>query len=213
MNKNMWGEALYTATYLLNRLPTETLKVTPYEMLERKRPKMNNLQIFGSVAFAKILGPLKKLDKRSKKLRFVGYAPLEYRLWDENKKNIILARDVKFETEETMKYKEERLKRRFLFEDAEDKQVESEENNQNEQEEKNEESSDEVESDEDFQSEDGEKDKKEDKVIKENDETDIRKSGRNKRTPAKFNDYELGKFKDYVYLTYSEATNGTDKEK
>jgi len=52
MNKNMWGEALYTATYLLNRLPTDTLKVTPYEMMEKKRPKMNNLQIFGSVAYA-----------------------------------------------------------------------------------------------------------------------------------------------------------------
>jgi len=40
-----------------------------------------------------ILGPLKKLDKRSKKFRFVvcGYAPLGYILWDENKKNIILA--------------------------------------------------------------------------------------------------------------------------
>jgi len=86
MNKDMWGEALYTATYLLNRLPTETLKVTPYEMLEEKTQKMNNLQVFGSVAYAKI--PLKKLDKRNKKFRFVEYAPLGYRLWDENKRNI-----------------------------------------------------------------------------------------------------------------------------
>jgi len=42
-------------------------------MLEKKRPKMNNLQIFGSVTYVKILGPLKKLDKRSKKLRFIEY--------------------------------------------------------------------------------------------------------------------------------------------
>jgi len=178
--------------------------------LEEKTQKMNNLHVFGSVAYAEI--PLKKLDKKSKKFRFVGYAPLGYRLWDENKKNIILARDVKFETKETKKYKEECLKRRFLLEDAEDKQEESEEFNQNEQEENNEESSDEEES-EDFLNEDWEKDKKEDIVIKENNETDIRKSGRHKRTPAKFNDYELGKFKDYVYLTYSEAINDTDKEK
>jgi len=139
----------------------ETLKVTPYEMLEEKRPKMNNLQVFGSVAYAKILDPLKKLDKRSKKFRFVGYAPLGYRLWDENKKNIILARDVKFETEETIKYKEERLKKSFLHEDAEDKQEELEEFNQNEQEERSEESSDEEESNEEFLSEDEEKNKKE----------------------------------------------------
>jgi len=111
---------------------------------------------------------------------------------------------VKFETEDTKKNKEECLKRRFIHEDEEDKEEESEEFNQNEQEENNEESSDEEES-EDLLSKDGEKDKKEDIVTKESNKTDIRKSGRNKRTPAKFN--------DYVYLTYSEAINGTDKEK
>ncbi|KMQ91410.1 copia protein [Lasius niger] len=32
LNKEMWGEALYTATYLLNRSPTEALKNTLYEI-------------------------------------------------------------------------------------------------------------------------------------------------------------------------------------
>lgn len=70
----MWGEALYTSAYLLNRTPTDALKVTPYEMWERKKPNIKNLQLFGCEAYAKILEPLKKLDERSKKYIFVGYA-------------------------------------------------------------------------------------------------------------------------------------------
>lgn len=72
--KKMWGEALYMSTYLLSRTPIDSLKVTPYEMWERKKPNIKNLQLFGCEAYAKILEPLKKLDERSKKYIFVGYA-------------------------------------------------------------------------------------------------------------------------------------------
>jgi len=43
--KEMWGEALYIATYILNRSPSEVLKKT-YEMWEEKKPNLKNLQIF-----------------------------------------------------------------------------------------------------------------------------------------------------------------------
>lgn len=42
----------------------------------------------------KILGPLKKLDERSKRLVFVGYAPTGYRLRNITKRKIVIARDV-----------------------------------------------------------------------------------------------------------------------
>lgn len=45
------------------------------------------------------MDPLKKLDNRSKKFQFVGYAPQGYRLWDEEKCKITISRDVRFETE------------------------------------------------------------------------------------------------------------------
>lgn len=32
LNKEIWGEAIYTSAYLLNRILTETLKTTLYEM-------------------------------------------------------------------------------------------------------------------------------------------------------------------------------------
>lgn len=53
--------------------------------------------------YAKILILLKKLDKRSKSYKFVGYAATEYRLWDEEKRKVKIKRDVKFE-EQNRKY-------------------------------------------------------------------------------------------------------------
>lgn len=96
MKKEMWGEAVYTATFLLNRSPTTTTECTPIEMWEHKKPDLRRLQLFGCDAYAKVLGPLKKLDERYKKYTFVGYAPVGYRLWDSSKRKIHIARDVKF---------------------------------------------------------------------------------------------------------------------
>lgn len=80
MEKQMWGEALYTSMYLLNRSLTDALKVTPYKMWENRKLNVNNIRLFGCEAYAKILGPMKKLDQRSAKYTFVGYAPVGYRL-------------------------------------------------------------------------------------------------------------------------------------
>lgn len=78
--KEMWGEALYTAVYLTNKFPTNTLKITSYEMWKNKKPNLKNLQLFGCKTYAKILKPLKKLDERSKSYIFTGYALTGYRL-------------------------------------------------------------------------------------------------------------------------------------
>lgn len=100
--KEMWGEAVYVAAYLLNRSPTEALDVTPVEKWTGKKPNLSNLQIFGSLAFAKNLGYLKKLDDRSLKYKFVGYTLNGYRLWNEENRKIIVARDVVFAEDKPM---------------------------------------------------------------------------------------------------------------
>lgn len=46
-----WGEAVNTANYLQNRLPTRTTKKTPYEMLFNKKPTVEHLRIFGCTAY------------------------------------------------------------------------------------------------------------------------------------------------------------------
>ncbi|KYN05076.1 Copia protein [Cyphomyrmex costatus] len=66
LGKEMWREALYCSTYILNRLPTDTLECTPYEMWEKRKPNLKKMQIFGSTAYVKTLGPLKKLEDSKK---------------------------------------------------------------------------------------------------------------------------------------------------
>lgn len=101
LDKTMWGEAIRVAAYLINRTPTETVKTTPYEMWNNKKPNLKNLQIFGTNAYAKKLGYLKKLDERSEKLFFIGYAQNGYRLFNKEKLEVMIARDVVFENKVT----------------------------------------------------------------------------------------------------------------
>jgi len=46
MKKEMWGEAIFTATYLLNRSPTKILIKTPYENWTEEKPNLKNLQLW-----------------------------------------------------------------------------------------------------------------------------------------------------------------------
>ncbi|KAJ8884040.1 hypothetical protein PR048_015897 [Dryococelus australis] len=55
MGKALWGEALHTATYLLNRNPSVTVESTPAELWFGKKPDLSNLILFGALAYAKKL--------------------------------------------------------------------------------------------------------------------------------------------------------------
>ena len=46
-----WGDVLLTATYVLNRVPSKTVAYTPYELWNKRKPDLNNLQPWESVAF------------------------------------------------------------------------------------------------------------------------------------------------------------------
>lgn len=82
------------ACYLKNRSPVATLDVTPADLWFGKQPDLSRLKIFGSVAYSIVLGKVKKLDERTKKLIFVGYTHHGYRLWNEELNKIEIARDV-----------------------------------------------------------------------------------------------------------------------
>ena len=53
LDQSFWGEAVLTATYLINRIPTRALKVnkTPFELWHGKKPMLKYLKVFGSTAF------------------------------------------------------------------------------------------------------------------------------------------------------------------
>lgn len=95
-----WAEAVATAAYIQNQLPTSAIKEeTPYQRWYEKKPNLSHMKVFGCVAYAHIPDTeRKKLDKKVVKVRFLGYATNAkgYRLWDEEKWRVLRRRDAVF---------------------------------------------------------------------------------------------------------------------
>lgn len=92
----MWGEAIYSATYIINRSPTSTVPKLPAEMWFGLEQNLSNIQIFGTPVTAKILTHQKKFERRCRLVGMVGYGTNCYRLWDPTSKEIFVSRDVAF---------------------------------------------------------------------------------------------------------------------
>ena len=69
---SLWGFALQTASYILNRVPSKFVSTTPYEIWNGRKPSLKHVKIWGCPAFIKRLKS-DKLDVKSIKGRFVGY--------------------------------------------------------------------------------------------------------------------------------------------
>ena len=81
LGKEFWGEALNTAAYLVNRMPSAD-RVSPYEALYGKPPTMANLRTFGCKAYVQYpKGSIQKLDPRSWEGIMLGYAELNWRCY------------------------------------------------------------------------------------------------------------------------------------
>lgn len=100
--KYFWSEILYTATYLLNRSPTNYLRdKTPAEMWYNVKPNLSNLRVFGCTAYAHVPDELRsKLDFKSEKCVLLGYSFTGYRLWNISKEKIVVSRNVIFNENE-----------------------------------------------------------------------------------------------------------------
>lgn len=98
--KNMWGEAVTTATYIQNRLITSSINKIPYELWYDKRPQLKSLAAFGSECFVKILDKNRgKLDNCSRQLILLGFDENNcniYRCFDKEENKIVISRDVVF---------------------------------------------------------------------------------------------------------------------
>lgn len=99
LEKRYWGEAVHTANYLQNRLPTKATGRTPYELWYSKRPHVGNLHIFGCAAYVHIhKEQRRKLDDKADKFIFVGYSEESkgYRFLDKKTNRIKISRDAVF---------------------------------------------------------------------------------------------------------------------
>ena len=53
----LWGEALKTALYILNRVPTKAVPLTPFELWAGRKPSLNHLKVWGCPAEVKLYNP------------------------------------------------------------------------------------------------------------------------------------------------------------
>ena len=54
---SFWGYALETAAYVLNRVPSKSVKTTPFEECHGKKPKLSHLKIWDCEAYVRKLQP------------------------------------------------------------------------------------------------------------------------------------------------------------
>jgi len=75
LSDNMWGEAILTACFILNRVPHKKLFLTPYELWKGYAPNLNYLKVWGCLA--KVALPSHKclnIDPKTLNAVFIGYA-------------------------------------------------------------------------------------------------------------------------------------------
>ena len=99
LSKRYWAEAVTTAAFIRNRVVTSASGETPHERWYEKVPDVSNFKVFGCMAYALIHeGGRKKLDKKTVKLRFIGYDLRQkgYRLYNPETQKVVVRRDVAF---------------------------------------------------------------------------------------------------------------------
>lgn len=102
--KQMWAEAVNTAVYVINRVPSKALGGdTPYHSLFGKHAKMGHLKTFGCRAWAHVYdGERKKMDPKAWAGVMVGYDPTNYacyRIFNPVTKTTRLSAHVSFDEE------------------------------------------------------------------------------------------------------------------
>ncbi|GJU08385.1 zinc finger, CCHC-type containing protein [Tanacetum coccineum] len=74
LSEGLWGEAMLTACYLLNRVPNKRNKTTPYELWYNKRPNLAFLRVWGCRAVVRLPDPKRKtLGEKDIDCIYVGY--------------------------------------------------------------------------------------------------------------------------------------------
>lgn len=99
MEKKYWAEAVDTACYLQNMLPSKAVGRTPFELWSGRKANVEHLHIFGCKGYAHIpKEKRRKLDDKAKPLTFVGYSTESkaYRMLDRTTNSITISRDVRF---------------------------------------------------------------------------------------------------------------------
>ena len=72
--KFLWGEALKTATYILNQVPSKSVPKTPYELWSQKKLSLHHFHVWGCKVKVRPYNPQpKKLDLKTISGYFISY--------------------------------------------------------------------------------------------------------------------------------------------
>ena len=95
----MWGEAVLSACYILNRVPLKNKDFTPYELWFNRKPNLKRLKVWGCLAYVRKPEPKRpKLGNRTYKCVFIGYSnnSTTYRFLNLENQEIIESLDAQF---------------------------------------------------------------------------------------------------------------------
>ena len=71
---SMWGEALKIAVHIINRVPTKSIRKTPYELWTNRKPSLSYMHIWACPAEVKFYNPHEQsLDSRIVSGYFIDY--------------------------------------------------------------------------------------------------------------------------------------------
>ena len=108
MTKSFWGYALKTPVYIVNRVSSKSIDVTPYEMWINKKPNLSHMKVLGCPAYVKQIIMSDKLEAKSNKCLFVGYPKetIGYRFYNSLEQKVFVSKHVVF------------LEKKFLLRDS-----------------------------------------------------------------------------------------------
>jgi len=113
LQKELWVEAISTASYLINRSPSVAINCkNPEEVWSGQSCDYSHLRIFGCDAYSLIpKNQHSKLDAKSKYYVFVeyDYVVKGYKLWDPTSRKIVISRDVTFDKSSLLKSDVEKI--------------------------------------------------------------------------------------------------------
>ena len=97
--ESLWGEAVKTVVYILNRVPSKAIAKTPYELWTSKKPSIRHLHVWGCPAKATPYKPNeKKLDFRTVSCYFVRYSERSrgFKFYDPSSRSFFETGNAKF---------------------------------------------------------------------------------------------------------------------
>ncbi|XXG46721.1 hypothetical protein AAC387_Pa02g1495 [Persea americana] len=73
--QNLWGDAILSANYILNRIPQKKTNKSPYELWKGRMPTYKYLKVWGCLAKVAVPTPKKvKIGQKTVDCVFIGYA-------------------------------------------------------------------------------------------------------------------------------------------